>query len=103
MKTLSITIISAGLLTTSMIAMSASSQPAVEVFKDKAISYAVQYEKNANFDLHAASRELSQNAQALGKIYGSGYQVTPNDITSEQCLEEVAKLGLDSQTFVNKA
>lgn len=96
-------IISAGLLSISTTAMCANTQNAANILKDKAISYAMHYEKDTNFDIKTASRELSQNAIDLGKIYSSSYQLKLNDITSEQCLEEVANLGIDSQTFVNKA
>jgi hypothetical protein len=96
-------IISAGLLSISTTAMSANGQNGSDILKDKAISYAIQYQKDTHFDLKAASRDLSQNAIDLGKIYGSGYQLKLTDITSTQCVEEVANLGIDSETFVKKA
>jgi len=95
--------ITTGLLSISTTAMCANAQNAADIIKDKAISYAIYYKKNPNFDIKTASSELSQNAIDLGKIYGGGYQLTLSDITSEQCLTELAKLGIDSQTFVNKA
>ncbi len=97
------TIMSAGLLSIATTAMGANSQNAANILKDKAISYAIQYQKDTHFDIKTASRELSQNAIDLGKIYSSGYQLNLTDITSAQCLDELTNLGIDSQTFFKKA
>lgn len=97
------TLFSASLLIGAQAYAAPQAQDGANILKDKAISYAVQASKEANFDMKAASQQLSQDAFSLGKIYSSGYALKLSDVTSEQCLEEVAQLGVDSQTFINKA
>jgi len=82
---------------------SPQAQDGAKILQDKAISYAMHAKADAQFDVKAASRELSQNALELGKIYSGNYDVKLNDITEEQCLNEVAQLGVDSESFLNKA
>jgi hypothetical protein len=78
-------------------------QDGAKILQDKAMSYALYSAQHANFNTKAASRELSQNALDLGKIYSGNYQLQLADITVEQCVDEVTQLGIDSENFINKA
>lgn len=91
----------AGISALSAASAAPDAQYGANIIKEKAIHFATEAAKDPHFDMQAASRVLSQDAMALGKVYGHGFAML--DVTSAQCLEEVALLGLQAQTFLNKA
>lgn len=71
------------------------------ILEDKAISYASRYANDSNFDIKIAARDISQDAIMLGKNYSLIFGLKV--ISSAECLEEVTKLGTDSEMFTQNA
>lgn len=91
------------LLTVCFFTQYAFANPASDFLKNKAKNYAILYANNPKVDLKAASRELSENALKLGEMYENKYAMQFSPVTTQQCLEVVTNLGLDSNNFLNKA
>lgn len=64
-------------------------------------STARDFAMNPNLDIKAAQHYLAQNPLGLGHSYAQNYGVQLK--TSAECLEEVAQLGIDANTFTQNA
>jgi hypothetical protein len=93
--------ISVGLFLFSAQATYANPADSARVLEDKAISYANRYANEPNPDIKIAAHDISQDAIMLGKSYSQSYGLRV--ISSAECLDEVTKLGVDSETFTQNA
>ena len=90
-----------GLLLISSQTIYANPSNSARILEDKAISYASQHANETNFDVNVAAQDISQEAMMLGKNYSHSYGLTT--VSPVECLEEVAKLSMDSGNFAQNA